>query len=154
MNFRKSAVLAMGCVVLAGGTVALAASAGDVVSARQANFKAMGKAMKGSFDELKQPAPSIDVFKTNANTLAGAATKIAAGFPKGTGPESGVKTQALPALWEKPDEFRAATDKFAKAAQAYSQAAASGNLDATKAALMQVGGTCKGCHDSFRAKDL
>ncbi len=153
MTFSKAVALAMGCAALAAGTVALAASAGDVISARQANFKEMNKAMKASFGELKQAAPSSDVFKANANALASAAAKVASGFPNGTGPESGAKTQALPAIWEKPDEFRADADKLVKAAQTYQQAAASGNLDATKAALMQVGGACKGCHDSFRAKD-
>ena len=100
MKFGKRAVLAAGCAVLACASMAVAATASDTIAARQANFKVMGKAMKGSFDELKQPSPSM-----------------------------------------------------VKAAQAYQQAAASGNLDAAKAALMQVGGTCKGCHDTFRAKD-
>ena len=153
MTFSKTVALAMGCATLAVGTIALAAPAGEVISARQANFKEMGKAMKASFGELKQAAPSGDAFKANANALASSAVKVAAGFPRGTGPESGAKTQALPAIWEKPDEFRADADKLVKAAQAYQQAAASGNMDATKAALMQVGGACKGCHDSFRAKD-
>ena len=153
MKFGKRAVLAAGCAVLACASMAVAATASDTIAARQANFKVMGKAMKGSFDELKQPSPSIEVFKTHADALAGAAVKVAAGFPAGTGPDAGVKTKALPAIGAKPDEFRADADKLVKAAQAYQQAAASGNLDAAKAALMQVGGTCKGCHDTFRAKD-
>ena len=153
MKFRKIALFAAGCAVLAGGTLALAATPSDVISARQANFKVMGKGMKGSFDELKQPTPSIEVLKTNANAIAGAAVKVAAGFPAGTGPEAGVKTSALPAIWARPDEFRADADKLVKAAQAYSQAAATGNVDTAKAALMQVGGTCKGCHEDFRAKE-
>ena len=153
MMIWKRAALGLGCVALVGGGIALAASASDTITARQANFKTLGKAMKGSFDELKQPAPAIAVFKANADDMVGAAGKVAGGFAKGTGPEAGVKTQALPAIWEKPEEFRADADKLVKAAQAYQQAAASGNLDATKAALMAVGGACKGCHESFRAKE-
>ena len=152
MMLRQAAALALVCGMLGGTTVALAA-ASDVISARQANFKTMGKAMKASFDELKHPAPSIEVFRASASALSGAAPKVAAAFPKGSGPESGVKTQALPAIWEKPDEFRADADKLTKAVQAYQQAATGGNLDVTKAALMQVGGACKGCHESFRLKD-
>ena len=151
--FGKTTAIALGCVALTAGTLAFAATAGDAISARQANFKVIGKAMKGSFDEIKQPAPSIAVLKTNADALAGAAAKVAAAFPAGTGPEAGVKTQALPAIWAKPDEFRADADKLVKAAQSYQQAASSGSVDAAKAALMQVGGTCKGCHETFRAKD-
>ncbi len=153
MKFRKIALIAAGCAVVAGGTLAIAATPSDVISARQANFKVMGKAMKGSFDEIKQPAASLEVLKTNANAIAGAAVKVAAGFPQGTGPEAGVKTTALPAIWEKPQEFHADADKLVKAAQAYQLAAASGNLDAAKGALMQVGGTCKGCHEDFRSRD-
>ena len=153
MNFRKTATLVAASLALAGGGVALAASPADTISARQANFKTMGKAMKGSFDELKQPAPSVETLRTNAAALAGAAAKVAAGFPAGTGPEAGVKTQALPDIWQKPAEFRAAADKLVKATQAYQQAAASGNLDAIKAALMPVGGSCKGCHESFKSKE-
>jgi cytochrome c556 len=131
----------------------MAASPSQTIADRQTNFKTLGKAFKGSLDELRKPAPDINVFRTNSDAMAKAAVKVGGHFPKGTGPEARVKTAALPAIWQKPAEFKAAAAKLVAATKNYNAAAKTGNLESTKAALMAVGPTCKGCHDPFKAKD-
>ncbi len=150
---RFSGKLALGAALAVVGGAALAAEMATVIAARQANFKVMGKAMKASFGELKSPTPQIAVMRDSARAIAEAAPKVATFFPKGSGPQAGVKTEALPAIWEKPADFKAKADNLVKAAVAYKAAADAGNMDATKAALMQLGGTCKACHTDFKAKD-
>ncbi|MBC2666859.1 cytochrome c [Novosphingobium flavum] len=130
--------------------VAIAAAPADVIKARQDNFKIMGKAMKGTMDEFKLPSPNPAVVKANANALAAAAVKVKGGFPKGTGAETGVKTDALPVIWQKPADFKAADAKMAAAAKAFQAAANTGDLAKMQAAAGAVGQTCKGCHDTFR----
>jgi len=146
----KLAALALG---LTAATAVIAAKPADTISARQANFKVMGKSFKGILDELKAPAPSAAVFQANAAALAKAATKVAGGFPKGSGPESGAKTHALPVIWEKNPDFRAAAAKLVTASRAMDAAAKTGNVDQIKAAIPALGGSCKGCHETFKSKD-
>lgn len=57
---------------------------------------------------------------------------------------------ALPAIWAKPDEFKAAQEQFLNAVDQLNSAAQSGNLDSIKAAYGNVGASCQACHDSFR----
>ena len=87
---------------------AIAVKPAEIIKVRHQNFEGMGRAMKGLFDELRKPAPNFAVFKANATVIANSAPRIANHFPKGSGPESGQKTDALPTIWEKPGEFTAA----------------------------------------------
>lgn len=127
-----------------------AAAPHPAYKARHQNFEAMGKAMKSTFDEFKRPAPNLAVFKANADALAVAAAKVKGHFPKGTGPRPGVKTEALPAIWERPADFAAAADRLVGATHGYQAAVATGDLARIQQAAGAVGGSCKNCHDSFR----
>jgi cytochrome c556 len=148
---RRGLVLAW-VIGTAVATAALAAPA-DVITARQQNYKAIGKAMKGIMDELKTGSPSISTVQTNARTIAGLAPKLPGWFPAGTGPESGVKTAALPAVWQNNADFQVAAKNFAAAAQGLNAAAAKGDAAQIGDAAKALGGTCKSCHDRFRLKE-
>jgi len=139
--------------LLGTGAAALAASPGETVRAREANFKQLGKGLKATMGQLKSANPNLAVIRAAAAQIVPAAQRVPSLFPKGTGPESGVKTEALPEIWTKPTEFRAAADKLATAATAFKAAADSGDLARIKSATATLGSTCKGCHDAFRAKD-
>lgn len=143
------AALLLPAVALAGAATA-ASGPSPVYKLRHDNFEAMGRAMKGTFDEFKKPAPSIPTIQANANALAAAAIKVKGHFPKGTGPQAGVKTEALPAIWERPADFAAAADRLVGATKAFQLAAATGDLTKIQPAAGAVGGSCKNCHDSFR----
>jgi cytochrome c556 len=131
----------------------LAANAAGIIEAREANFKQMGKAFKGMNDEVKLATPSVESLKANSVIIEKAAARVISGFPKGSGPESGQKTHALPAVWEKFAEFKTDANNLRIAAKTLRVAAASGNLDATKAAMPAVGAACKACHQTFKARD-
>ena len=138
--------------VIGGGTSALAAPA-DVISARQQNYKQIGRASKAIQDELKGATPSTQVIATNAKTIAGLARHIPSWLPRGTGPEAGVKTGALPAIWERAPEFRHDAAQLVGAAKALREAAAKNDLARVTAAAPALGQACKTCHQSFRARD-
>jgi cytochrome c556 len=143
--------LAFSCLIL-GASGAIAAGAADVIAARQANFKQIGKANKGIMDELKNPAPSVPVLQANAKTLATLAPQVVRWFPAGSGPESGATTKALPAIWQQNAKFKEAAANFATATRNLNAAAASGDIARIRAAYGAVGGTCKGCHETFRGR--
>ena len=68
-------------------------------------------------------------------------------YPEG----SGANTEALPAIWENRADFDAKLDDFQREAQALRLASAGTDEDATKAQFQKVAGTCKACHDDYRA---
>lgn len=131
-------------------TVASAAGPADIVTARQNNFKQMGRAQKAISDQLRKPAPDVAVVRANAQTLANLAPQVNRWFPRGTGPESGLKTGALPAIWQQTPRFNASANELVNAARGLQRAAASGNVNQIKAAFPAAGRSCKGCHDTFK----
>ena len=77
---------------------------------------------------------------------------IGGGVTGPSGPEAGVKTAALPVIWEKPDEFRKRAQALVGQARGMEQTAAKGDSANARAYVAGIGGACKGCHDTFRAK--
>ena len=138
--------------------VAVGAIAGPAevaqIKPRQDKLRDMGGALKAIDDELKKRTVDWDnVVFPNAQTLRDRSGYLLNWFPKGSGPESGVKTYALPAIWQKNDDFV----KVGKAAQAetakLAQVAATKDADALRAEALATGKACKACHDNYRSPD-
>jgi cytochrome c556 len=60
------------------------------------------------------------------------------------------ESEALPVIWDEPDEFAAAIAKAQEASAAFAAAAESGDAEAIGGAFKNLGGACRGCHDRFR----
>jgi cytochrome c556 len=71
------------------------------------------------------------------------------GFHEST---KGVKSAALPAVYDKQAEVKQAIDRFTGEVGKLAQVSKSGDEAAVKAQIGAVGKTCGGCHDSFREK--
>lgn len=130
-----------------------AAGAPSAIKERQDNFKAIGKAFKAVRAELEKDTPDFGVISTNANEINTLGAKIEGYFPAGTSVEDGYKTEALPAIWAKPEEFKAANQKLLDESAKLSTVAADGDKAAVTAQVMALGGACKGCHEKFRVDD-
>lgn len=85
----------------------------------------------------------------HANGLANGVSELQHLFPAGSDVED---SEALPVIWEKPEEFSAAIDKAVAAARKFAAAAESGDSEAISSAFREVGGSCRGCHDTFRVQ--
>ena len=96
--------------------------------------------------------PDLAAIKSSAATIADLAGKSSGWFPPGTGQDVLHKTRALPAIWEKPEDFAAKDKDLQQAAQALKAAADSGDMNAIKARFDDLGKTCKACHDTYRAE--
>ena len=68
------------------------------------------------------------------------------------GTDKGLPNRAKPEIWKEAAKFKAAGEKMQGEVVKLDAAAKSGNLDAIKAAVGAVGGSCKACHDDFRAE--
>jgi cytochrome c556 len=62
---------------------------------------------------------------------------------------SSVETEALDKIWGNWDDFSSKIDAVQKATKALSRATS--DEEAFKAAFSKTGGTCKNCHDNYRA---
>ena len=89
----------------------------------------------------------MDNLKLHAGAMADLASIVPNVFPEGSGEG---KTEALPAIWEKPAEFEEAVETFVSAAKDLSNAANSGDMGAVGSGIQNLGQACKGCHDNFR----
>jgi cytochrome c556 len=86
----------------------------------------------------------------HARGIANNTTELDHIFPKGS---NVVDSEALPVIWEEPEEFAAAIAKTQDAAAAFVEAAENGDSAATSDAFRNLGKSCRGCHDQFRVSD-
>lgn len=152
-TIARTGALALAAVVLtAAGTLAMAApSVSAAISARQANYKTMGAAMKTLKDQLSSGSPSKAAMVSAAKTLAGTARQQASLFPAGSGPSSGVKTDALPGIWTDRAAFDGQMKKLIAESDKLVAAANSGDASSVMSRFKATGGVCGTCHRQFRA---
>jgi cytochrome c556 len=124
---------------------------GKAVVARQAHYKDLNKAFGAIGAELRKDAPDKAAIAANATAAAGLAKDVPTWFPKGSGPEAGVKTAAKAEIWTDAAGFEAAATKLRDETAKLQQAATGGDIDAVKAQFRATAGACKNCHDSYRA---
>lgn len=136
----------------AGGALAQTA-AQKAVTTRQAGYKQMGAAFKAINDELKAGSPNTAAIAAQAQKMADLGAQVPAWFPKGSGPEAGVKTRAKPEIWTDAAGFAAVARALRPEAVKLQQVAAAGDLDAVRAQVRAVGGACKSCHDKYRGPE-
>jgi cytochrome c556 len=135
-------VIAVAAIVIG----VLAAAAQDVVTERKALMKRSGSEAGVGARMLKGEMPYDQARAQQIFTaFADKAAKLPNLFPPGS--DKG-DTRALPAIWQKQGEFKAAVDKFAadvKQAQASTK-----DLASFKAAFGAVTRNCGSCHEAFR----
>ena len=138
--------------VLVATTLALGMSiavAESPIAARQALMKKNGEAAKIGAAFMKGEAP-FDLAKAKAifAAYADAASKMPALFPDDS--KTGEKTEALPVIWEKMDDFKAKFAKFgADAKDAQDKVTDEASFKATFPVVQK---NCGGCHQTYRQK--
>ncbi|HEY5204144.1 MAG TPA: cytochrome c [Roseiarcus sp.] len=152
MRHRKF-VCALGVFMIAGTAVAAGMTGAEAVKARQAHMKALGASEKILVEQIHSGAPSMAVFKVEAAKIDDAAKTLPTWFPVGSGPSSGAKTKALPLIWTDPAGFADKQKALSVAAAKFDAATEAGDPAAVGPALREVGAACKGCHDTYKAKD-
>jgi cytochrome c556 len=160
LNLRcvLAAALVTGLAACSGGgnTDAAGAPAGDVppvLKEREDNFEAIGDAFKAVRGELEKDTPDFTLIAAKANDINARALKIPDHFPAGTSVDDGFKTEALAAIWQRPEEFKASAQKLIDESAKLAALAGGGDKPAVAAQAMAMGGACKGCHDKFRLDD-
>ena len=110
-------------------------------------MEAVGGLTASMGDILKKGVHEDDLV-IHARALAMLAEVVPHTFPEGSLTED---SEALPAIWEDPEGFSQAMDKFVAAAEQMAKAAATKNIRKILPAISELGESCKGCHDSYKA---
>lgn len=132
-----------------GATTAPAVADEAAIKYRQGVMKALGGHMGSVAAIVKGKVAHNGHLAGHADAIAAIGKMTADIFPK----ESAMgKTSALPAIWEKPDDFAKAVAMFEDASQKFAMAASGGDMGAIGAALGNLGTSCGGCHKPFRQK--
>ena len=150
---RSRTILARAAVAIGLiATGAVAATPAEQIAARQQNFKGMGRAFKNVNDELKKETPSLAIVRPYSAALARFGTQLPGWFPAGTSLQTGIKTGAKPEIWTDRAGFARAANNLRTASANLARVSRGNDVAAISAAARALGGACKGCHDSFRAK--
>lgn len=138
-------VLSAVAVIAIGATAVYAQSA--AIGQRKEILKSFGAAFKEPGAMAKGEA-AFDLAKVQAalKTVAEGAPKLPALFPDDS--KTGGETKALPAIWEKKDEFVGIYKKLE--ADAKAAAAAIKDEASFKTEWPKVGAVCGTCHKAFR----
>ena len=152
---KKLVICVTAVAVLCGAAYAQrpAASAAATIQARQANYKQMAGALRGISDQLRSGSPDLAQIRPRAALLADRSVRVLSWFPRGTGPEAGVRTRAKPDIWANAAGFRQRGAAFVVAARALNAAARTGDIGQVRTALRDVSRACGACHDDFRAPE-
>ena len=143
------ATLAMALTLPAGSVLAQDAEA--AIKARQGQFRIMalnlgvlGAIAKG---EMEYDAATAQTAADNLVRISSVAQDF--NWPEGSDNMSADGTRALPAIWDNLPDVISKWEDFGTAAAAM-QTAAGDSPEAIGAALQEVGGACKACHDEYR----
>ncbi|MBI2960200.1 MAG: cytochrome c [Betaproteobacteria bacterium] len=147
-------LLAAGAALVLGAGFSLSALAQakpDVmVKQRQAAMTLQGKYFGPLAGMAQGKVPfNANVVARNAEFLGALSQMPWDGFDAST---SGVKSAALPAIWNDMAKFKSAQELLQGNVAKLVAASKGGNEGAIKAAIGDVGKSCGGCHDNFREK--
>ena len=149
-------VVGIAIVLSVTATAIVTAAPADVamIKSRQEKLRDMGRALKQIDDELKRRSPDWEnVIQPNVQILQERSPFLMKWFPKGSGPEAGTKTYALPAIWQKGDDFAKHARAMVAESQKLQPVFAKKDSGEMRAQVVALGKTCKGCHDGYRSPD-
>ena len=138
------------------GAAALADPLDDAIKARRGYFTLLGANVgplaamaKG---DIEYDAETAELHASNLGALT--FYNPVPHFPAGSDNDAKFgDTRALPVIWDDLDGFLGKYQDMVEAVSALQGAAGEGRA-ALGPALGEVGGTCKACHDDYRAKDF
>lgn len=156
MKFRTLGITTICAIMAIGGLIQSAAShsgATGIVKERMDNMINMGKAL-GAVADMFKGKRNFDpnIVSRTGDILIEHSKLLNVQFPDNHDSREGSNTAALPAVWDKNDEFLALAKSLEEKAEALKLIADSGNLKNIKIAFGQTAKVCSACHADFRKK--
>ncbi|WP_397417126.1 c-type cytochrome [Phenylobacterium sp.] len=127
-----------------------ASAATKAAYARHENFEKLGAAFKAVIDETRKDAPNATLVRSNTRTMTQLVTAIPTWFPRGSGVEAWPKSEAKANIWTDAAGFTAAATASRNEVNKLNALAVAGDWAGVRNQIRATGGTCKGCHDTYR----
>jgi cytochrome c556 len=142
------AAMAIACALATSMFAMAETSSQDAFDYRKAVMTSLKGHIGASSMHVRGLVSGPEYLVEHAQGLANGVSEIKTLFAEGSNVQG---SDALAVIWEDPDAFNAAIEKAEKATAAFVEATEDGDKAAITAAFREVGGSCKGCHDKFRA---
>ena len=139
-----------GAALLVIGSGVATASTADFITKRRLHMAEMNGAMLNLGKQIADAHPNRAIISAAAAKIAGFAPAIPTWFRKGSGIESGFETEALPVIWQAPQDFTRRALDLQAAARRLQSLARSGDIAAVSAQAKVVDQACVRCHRDFR----
>ena len=124
--------------------------AAQAVDTRKSLFK-MLRFNLGPIAAMAQGAPfDAEVAERNARRIAVMATMIPEVLAVDTSEFDSIETTALDSIWNNQDDIAVKAQALIDNANAFADAAATGDMASTLGAFRAFGGSCGNCHDEYR----
>lgn len=144
----KKTLLCLSALLAFGASANNFESADDAIHYRQSAFGLIAYQFGDMSAMLKGKKEfNADVFAKRAENVAALSKLPAEGFIAGS--DKG-NTEALGKIWENQADFDSRMSEFQENAAKLAVAAKGTDKDAIKAAFMNTGKSCKGCHDNYK----
>lgn len=129
------------------------ASPEQLMHERHENFEKIGESFKAIRDEVRSSSADLALISSSATTINDLAQQIHTWFPAGTGPESGIETEAKAEIWQDKAGFNAAAENLVDESGKFLALTTSGDIAKIGGGVRSLGGACKNCHDDYRVDD-
>jgi cytochrome c556 len=123
---------------------------GRAVLVRQGHYRELNAAFRAVNEDLRKDMPDKAAIAADVGKMKALTDDLPSWFPKGSGPEAGVKTRAKAEIWTDAAGFAAAATRLQTETGKLQDAATSGDIEALKAQARAANGACKACHDAYR----
>ncbi|MDZ7748693.1 MAG: cytochrome c [Halofilum sp. (in: g-proteobacteria)] len=150
----RVAPVALALALFAGG--AWAQDAGkpkDLVEYRQAVMSSLG-GHTGAIGRLVKGQVDADHLMPHAKAIAATAPVVDDIWWENSGFDDYDRTDALPEIWQQPEDFQAKIDDFQAAAEGLVEAVETGERGRIVEGFKALGNSCGGCHDSYRVRGV
>jgi len=125
--------------------------AAQATATRQGLFKVLSYNL-GAISGMARGTVEFDaaIAERNANRIAALAPMIPEMFAAHDTRAFDLKTEALPIIWDRMDEFNEKATNLVNAANTFAATAKTGDKNAIIGGIRAFGGACGSCHDTFR----
>lgn len=127
--------------------------AASAVDTRQSLFKMLRYNLV-PIAAMAQGAPfDAEVAERNARRIAVMATMIPEVLTYDTSEFDNIETTALDKIWDNEDDIETKAQALIENANAFADAASTGDMASTLGAFRAFGGSCGNCHDEYRVDE-
>lgn len=135
------------CAAIAAPTVIAQSTAEDLISYRQAVMSSIGADMGAISAIVRGKVSYGDHMAAHARSIHSSLTTLNDLFDPAS---ADGETEALAAIWEKPEEFAEAVNASQEAAENFLATVEGGDASQFGRSFGALARTCSGCHDDFR----